>query len=562
MYHHHPQQANDNCACPLQRYFVDGTRNCFIKSQTGSGKTLAYLLPVVHKLQQMSPPPSRSDGTFALILAPTRELCSQIHEVLATLTKPFIWLVPGCISGGERRKSEKARLRKGVTILVASPGRLLDHLKTTDSFRRPVRYLVMDEVDRLLDMGFSDQIRQILDMLIVDPGLSQTLGRGPVQIILASATITDAVKAILTENVGDHLVVDADEAPARSPGDGTLHDGPGGGASEPSRPSYEIPEQLAQHSMSVTYKLRLPALVATLRHCARTRAKVVLFVGTTAGVDFLEALFRRCPWPDRPEPAGGGEGDDASADNGAPPRHAAALFDGWPLYRLHGNVPQKERLATYNAFRPLATGLLICTDVAARGLDLPRVDWILQYDAPTEISDYVHRIGRTARRGNAGSSLIFLSPGEGTFVDVMASHGIRMSPLSLEAAFDRAFKGKGGPPVTPLTLHERLESVVTKSPQLHEAALKAFQGFVRAYSTHAGELRAVFQVRTLHLGHVARSFSLHDAPRTIKQVMPAQKKSSQKDKKRPSKDDGPGDSFPKKVKKGTYTRLGLGANDI
>lgn len=127
---------------------LSGT-SAFLKSETGSGKTLAYLLPILHRLQDIPQRSNRDDGTLALILAPTRELCIQIFDVLLKLVKPFIWLVPGCVYGGERRKSEKARLRKGVSILVATPGRLVDHLKNTESFKwMNLRAIVLDELDR------------------------------------------------------------------------------------------------------------------------------------------------------------------------------------------------------------------------------------------------------------------------------------------------------------------------------------------------------------------------------------------------------------------------------
>lgn len=164
-------------------------RNVFLKSQTGSGKTLAYLLPVFQDListqalgshgtddkgsgtdededevdddgedggKQQHQRLSRSDGTKALIIAPTRELCAQITQVLQKLCQAEVKIVCGCISGGEKKKSEKARLRKGVTVLVATPGRLLDHLKTTEAFNlNLLRWIIMDEADRLLDMGLS-----------------------------------------------------------------------------------------------------------------------------------------------------------------------------------------------------------------------------------------------------------------------------------------------------------------------------------------------------------------------------------------------------------------------
>lgn len=131
-------------------------QNTIIKSQTGSGKTLAYVLPILNDLIQMTPKIDRKDGTRALILAPTRELCTQIANVITKLVQCCVWIVTGCLLGGEKKKSEKARLRKGITILVSTPGRLLDHLNTTESFSlKLLQFVVLDEADRLLDMGKS-----------------------------------------------------------------------------------------------------------------------------------------------------------------------------------------------------------------------------------------------------------------------------------------------------------------------------------------------------------------------------------------------------------------------
>lgn len=133
---------------------VQSRQNILMKSQTGSGKTLAYLLPVFHELMTLDPPVTRESGTRVLVIAPTRELCSQITDILFKLTKSAIRIVVGSISGGEKRKSEKARLRKGVSILVSTPGRLLDHLKQTESFQlTQLSWVILDEIDRLLDMG-------------------------------------------------------------------------------------------------------------------------------------------------------------------------------------------------------------------------------------------------------------------------------------------------------------------------------------------------------------------------------------------------------------------------
>ena len=137
-----------------------------IKSETGSGKTLSYLIPIVQRLQGLEKRIDRSDGAYAIILVPTRELCVQIEETIKKLLLPFFWIVPTVICGGQKRKSEKSRLRKGANIIISTPGRFLDHaLHTTSLSLEHVQILVLDEADRLVDMGFDQQLQDILSLL-------------------------------------------------------------------------------------------------------------------------------------------------------------------------------------------------------------------------------------------------------------------------------------------------------------------------------------------------------------------------------------------------------------
>ncbi|CAN0446818.1 unnamed protein product, partial [Hapterophycus canaliculatus] len=207
---------------------------------------------------------------------------------------------------------------------------------------------------------------------------------------------------------------------------------------------FSTPRQLVQYFMSVTQKLRLPALCAFLR--ARAREKVVVFMSTCDAVDFHHDLFRRAGWPgDSPAAAEGadeGGGGGLSSGEGAKKSDGEFFGPGCLVRRLHGNVPQTERQATYRAFGAAKSGILICTDVAARGLDLPTVDWIVQYDPPAETADYVHRVGRTARKGERGHSLLFLLPREAAYLGVLEARGLRPKPLSLEGVLCAADAGK------------------------------------------------------------------------------------------------------------------------
>ncbi|CAI9534271.1 unnamed protein product, partial [Staurois parvus] len=139
-------------------------RDALVRSQTGSGKTLAYGIPLVQSLQAVTPKIQRSNGPYALVLVPTRELALQSFTTIQKLLKPFSWIVPGVLMGGEKRKSEKARLRKGINILISTPGRLVDHINSTKSMHFTcIQWLIVDEADRILDLGFQKDITTILN---------------------------------------------------------------------------------------------------------------------------------------------------------------------------------------------------------------------------------------------------------------------------------------------------------------------------------------------------------------------------------------------------------------
>ena len=181
--------------------------DCFVKSMTGSGKTLAYAIPIIQLLQAKTPAIKRTDGIFALVLVPTRELAIQIENVFELLCKSFIRIVAGALIGGMKKKSEKNRIRKGLNILIATPGRLCDHLDTTMCLDlAKIEYLVFDEADRMLDMDFEKKINFIIFKIHEK---RKELELPKPQIILISATLTSGVKEIARRlNVIDAVNVD------------------------------------------------------------------------------------------------------------------------------------------------------------------------------------------------------------------------------------------------------------------------------------------------------------------------------------------------------------------
>lgn len=188
-----------------------------VKSQTGSGKTLAYALPIVQKLQEIRPKLTRDIGIVALVIVPTRELALQTYELFVKLLKAFSWVVPGIITGGEKRKAEKNRLRKGINILIGTPGRLVDHLLHTEMFKlHKLQFLALDEADRLLDMGYEKDVRQIVEA--IQEHKVKENEESPIQRLLLSATLTPGVQRLAGLALKDPLFIDnSEEQPQFSP---------------------------------------------------------------------------------------------------------------------------------------------------------------------------------------------------------------------------------------------------------------------------------------------------------------------------------------------------------
>ena len=174
-----------------------GKNDFFIHAQTGSGKTLSYLLPIISTILNMDTHVDRTSGAFALVIAPTRELASQIYHVCSTLVSCCHYLVPCLLIGGERKKSEKARLRKGCNFIIGTPGRVLDHLQNTkvikEQLSQSLRYIVLDEGDKLMELGFDETISEIIKTVHDIPINSEKFPKLPHKLVhmLCSATLTD-----------------------------------------------------------------------------------------------------------------------------------------------------------------------------------------------------------------------------------------------------------------------------------------------------------------------------------------------------------------------------------
>ena len=317
-------------------------------AKTGSGKTLAFLIPAVEMLSSLRFKPR--NGTGVIVVSPTRELALQIFGVARELMQ-FHSQTFGIVIGGANRSAEADKLTKGVNLLIATPGRLLDHLQNTKGFiYKNVKALVIDEADRILEVGFEDEMRQIVKMLPKEER----------QTMLFSATQTTKVEDLARISLRPGpLYINVDHKKEHSTVAG-LEQG------------YVICDTDKRFLLLFTFLKKM------------SKKKVIVFCSSCNCVKYHAELLN---------------------------------YIDLPVLELHGNLKQQKRTNTFFEFCNAKSGTLICTDVAARGLDIPSVDWIVQFDPPDDPRDYIHRVGRTARGSNGkGKSLMFLQPHEVGFL--------------------------------------------------------------------------------------------------------------------------------------------------
>ena len=307
-------------------------------AETGSGKTGAFVLPVLHSLLS-DPPPA---GTVsAVILAPTRELAFQIHEVVVALGTP-VGCRACCVVGGIDMAGQAIALARSPHVVTATPGRLLDHLQRTRGFHlRRIRYLVLDEADRMLSMDFERELNDILDVLP-----DSTKGR---RTMLFSATMTSKVQKLERASLSDPVRIEVST-------------------------KFQTPKKLLQSYLFIPARYKDVYLTYLVNENAGK--SVLVFGATCNNVQRLALMLRNL---------------------------------GLPAVALHGQMAQPRRLGALAKFKSGDRNILLCTDVASRGLDIPSVDVVINYDLPGHGKDYIHRVGRTARAGRAGTAVAMVT---------------------------------------------------------------------------------------------------------------------------------------------------------
>lgn len=369
--------------------------NIVCSAKTGSGKTLAFLVPVLERLMRLKW--SRAEGLGAVIIAPTRELSLQIFEVLTSVGRECN-LSGGLLIGGRYIEKEKGVVGM-LNIVVGTPGRLLEHFESGWDFNGDnIEMLVIDEADKLMEMGFKETIEKIL-----------TYVSRKRQTLLFSATAEGIAKAKRVWDIDspEYIVVSEER-------------------------KEEV--KMKQEAYWITAEKKFDLLYEIIKK--NQKKKIIVFLSTCKEVTFFHDLYKR-------------------------------LRFGMALLRLSGNMSQNKRVDTYHKFCADEPRMLLCTDIAARGLDFPAVDIVVQLDAPESAETYIHRAGRTARNGAKGRVILALLERE----KALLPH------LQKVEGFPEVHRYKGK-----RSIAERVQAEIRKDPELYMAAqkyVKTYKGFLR-----------------------------------------------------------------------------------
>ncbi|CAM4643580.1 unnamed protein product [Lepidochelys olivacea] len=408
---------------------------------TGSGKTLAFVIPILEILLRREEKLKKMQ-VGAIVITPTRELAVQIDEVLLHFTKHFPQFSQILLMGGRNPIEDIEKFKEhGGNIIIATPGRLEDLFRRKAdgldlaSCVKSLDVLVLDEADRLLDMGFEASLNTILDFL---PKQRRTG--------LFSATQTQEVENLVRAGLRNPVRISVKEK--------------GVAASS----TQKTPTRLENYYMICKADEKFNQLVHFLRR--HKQEKHLVFFSTCACVEYYGKALE-------------------------------SLVKNVKIMCIHGKMKHK-RNKIFTEFRKLPSGILVCTDVMARGIDIPEVNWVLQYDPPSSASAFVHRCGRTARIGHLGSALVFLLPMEESYVNFLS--------INQKCPMQEMKPLKNVVDVLP-----KLKSLALADRAMFEKGMKAFVSCVQAYAKH--ECNLIFRIKDLDFASFARGFALLRMPK-------------------------------------------------
>ncbi|KAK9351885.1 P-loop containing nucleoside triphosphate hydrolase protein [Lipomyces doorenjongii] len=400
-------------------------------AKTGSGKTLAFLIPLLESLYRNQW--TQHDGLGALVISPTRELAIQIFDVLRKIGRAHSFSA-GLVIGGKDVQVERDRISR-LNILVCTPGRLLQHMDQAAGFEMGnLKMLVLDEADRILDMGFRKTIDAIIQHL---PKHRQTLLFSATQ----TRSVADLARLSLSPNAAEYI---------------SAHE----------KASSSTPTTLQQYYVITPLPDKLDTVFGFLK--THLKAKILVFASSSKQVRFMFETFK-------------------------------TLHPGIPLMHLHGRQKQTARIDVTDRFAESRYACLFCTDIAARGLDFPSVDWVVQLDAPEDAETYIHRVGRTARFDSAGRALLLLTPSEQEGMQAkLEAKKVPIEKITIKESKKRSIRAD-------------LQALCFRNPEIKYLAQKAFISYCK--SIFIQKDKVIFKFAELPAEEFAESLGLPGAPR-------------------------------------------------
>lgn len=418
-----------------------GNKDVAAEAVTGSGKTLSFVIPMIELLLKREEKLKKMQ-VGALIITPTRELALQISEVVEAFLKSFPQFTQILLIGGTNPIEDVEKFKEhGANIVVATPGRLEDMFRRKSdgldmaSYVKSLDVLVLDEADRLLDMGFEASLNTILSYL---PKQRRTG--------LFSATQTQEVEKLVRAGLRNPVRITVKEK-----GVADSH-------------TQKTPSRLANYYTVCRPEEKFNNLVTFLRQ--HKHEKHLVFFSTCACVDYYS-------------------------------RALETLIKKVNVQCIHGKMKNK-RNKIFSNFRTLKSGILVCTDVMARGIDIPEVNWVLQYDPPSSASAFVHRCGRTARIGNQGNALVFLLPMEESYISFLS--------INQKCPLQKMLPIKDVVDVLP-----KVKTMALADRAMFERGMRAFVSYVQAYAKH--ECSLIFRIKDLDFASLAHGFALLRLPK-------------------------------------------------
>ena len=453
---------------PIQRATLPHSlagRDILAASKTGSGKTLCFLIPLLECLYRERW--SKEEGLGVLVILPTRELAIQVFEVLNKIGKYHNFSV-GLVIGGNNVEKEKEAINY-MNILIGTPGRILQHVTETAMFSADnLKMLIIDEADRILDEGFEENITEILNYL---PTNRQTL--------LFSATLTKNLKRLVKLKLSSPEYINLSNTDSVITNEVDIEELNKNELSIMKSQSNEIakaeddnsgliPKNLNQFYTIVEAHEKVDVLYSFFK--THKMSKCLVFVTSVKQVRFFSEVFKK-------------------------------LKLGMTILDLHGRQSQGKRSSTFYTFSQKRNSVvLFATDVLSRGVDFPAIDWVIQLDAPEDISAYIHRVGRTARYKSEGSAILFVSSKEEAFIEELKQKKIDIRKMKFQ-------RNK----IKPMAAVVR--SIISEKPDMVQMAEKAVSSYIKSVALFSN--KKVFDIKSIDLNKLCLSYGIISAPKLV-----------------------------------------------